>query len=174
MSTRSTVTTLVACNHIPGDEVELLNCMCVLVLTRGDGTLFNATSIQEEEIIELCIILGWTHPKDVLWYLVVELVVSFHSADKMLVMACGVIKATALHEEPIKLHMTPPSTAHVRVYIVLRGGEPSGTKPLTPDREKVPQPSSCDPHTDGRTPHQFQMDLGDAQLRQIMEDLHQE
>ena len=37
-----------------------------------------------------------------------ELVVSFHSADKMLVMAHGVIKATALTEETIWLHMTPP------------------------------------------------------------------
>ena len=69
MSTTSTVTALVACNHIPGDEVEPLNCMCVLVLTRGNGTPFDVTSIQEEDTIELCIELGQTHPKGVLWYI---------------------------------------------------------------------------------------------------------
>ena len=42
MSITSTATDLVAHNCIPHDEVELLNCMCVLVLTRGDGTPFDA------------------------------------------------------------------------------------------------------------------------------------
>ena len=68
MSTTSTVTTLVAHNCIPGDEVELLNHTCVLVLTRGDGTPFNATSILEEDIIEICIWLEQTHPKGVFQY----------------------------------------------------------------------------------------------------------
>ena len=138
MSTTSTVTTLVACNHIPGDEVELLNCMFVLVLTRGDGTPFDAISIQEEEIMELCIELGQTHPEDVLWYSVADLVVLFHSADKMLVMAHGVIKGYTLPEEPIWLHTSPPLPPHVRAYVVVRDGEPSGTQSLTPDREEVP------------------------------------
>ena len=75
-----------------------------------------------------------------------ELVLLFHSMDEML---CGVIKAMALHEEPIRLSMTPPSTAHVRAYIAVRDGEPSGTQPLTPDREEEPQPSSSDPHQGG-------------------------
>ena len=61
--------------------------MWILVLTRGDGTPFDAASIQEEDIIEICIWLGHTHPKDVLWYLVVKSVVLFHSADKIQVVA---------------------------------------------------------------------------------------
>ena len=71
--------------------------------------------------------------------------------------------------------MTPPSTAHVRVYKVVRDGEPSSGQPATSDRKEVPQLSPSDPHLDERTPHQFQMDLGDlwdAQLRQLMEDLY--
>ena len=104
-------------SHIPGDEVELLNCMCVLVLTRSDGTLFNATSIQEEDIIELWIQLGQTHPKGVLWYSVAESVVLFQSMDEMLVMVHGVIKVMALCKEPIRLYTTPPSTASMRTYI---------------------------------------------------------
>ena len=96
MSTTSTVTTSVACNHIPGNEVELLNHLCVLVLIRSDGTPFDDTSIQEEDIVELCIELGQTYPKGILWYLVMESVVLFHSEEKMLVTAFGIIKATAL------------------------------------------------------------------------------
>ena len=110
MFTTSTVNFLAAHNHIPGDEVELLDCMCVLVLTRSNGTLFDATSIQEEDIIKLCIPLGQTHPEGVLQYSAAESVVLFHSTDEMLVMVCRDIKDMALHEEPIRLHMDPPST----------------------------------------------------------------
>ena len=95
----------------------------------------------------------------------------------MLVTAHGVIKAMTLHKEPIWLHTSSPSTAHVRVYVAVGDGEPSGTQSLTPDREEVPQPSPSNPHLDGRTQHQFQMDLGDlgdAQLRQLKKDICQE
>ena len=105
MSNTSTATILAAHSHIPGDEVELLNHMCVLVLTRSNGTLFDATSMWEENIIELCIQLGQTHPKGVLQYLAAELVVLFHSADEMLVAVHGVVKATALWKEPIRLNI---------------------------------------------------------------------
>ena len=177
MSTTFTATTLVAKKCIPGDEVELLNHMCVLVLTRSDGTTFSATSIQEEDIVELCIELGQTHPEGVLQYSMTELVALFHSTDEMLVMVHGVIKATALCKEPIQLCTSPPSTAHVRAYVVVRDGEPLGAQSMTPDREEVPQPFPSNPHPDRRTPHQFQMDLGDlggAQLRQLLDDLCQE
>ena len=55
MSTTSTVTTLVAHDLTLGNDSKLLNCMYVLVIARGNGTPFNATSIQEEDIIELCL-----------------------------------------------------------------------------------------------------------------------
>ena len=66
MSTTSTATALAACSHIPGNEVELLNHMCVLVLIRSNGTPFDAASVQEEDILELCTELGQTHYKGVL------------------------------------------------------------------------------------------------------------
>ena len=43
-----------------------------------------------------------------------------------------------------------------------------------PDREEIAQSPPSNPHPDGRSPQQFHMDLGDAQLRQLMEDLWQE
>ena len=155
MPTTSTVAASVACNHIPGDEVELLNCMCVLALTRSNGTPFDATCIQEEDIIELCIELGQTHPKGVLQHLAMESVVLFCSANTMLVMAHGIIKATAFCEETIWLCMSSPSTAHVRAYVAVRDGHPAGTHSPTPDREEAPQPSPSNPQPDGRTPCQY-------------------
>ena len=83
MSTTNTATTLVAHDHIPGDEIELLNQMCVLVLTRGDGTLLDAATIQED-IIELCVEMGQTHPKVMLQFLVTKSVVLFCSGNEML------------------------------------------------------------------------------------------
>ena len=141
--------------------------MCVLVLSRGDGTPFDATSIQKKDI-ELCVEMEQTHPKGVLQFFLTELVILFHSSDKILSVVCRVIKAMVLHKEPIRLHISPP---------MVRDGWPSGTQSLTPDREAIPQPSTSNPHPDGRTSHQFHMDLGDlgdAQLRQLMEDLCQE
>ena len=54
MSTMSTVTTSAAQDCSVGDDSELLNHMCILVIARDDGTPSDTTSIQEEDIVELC------------------------------------------------------------------------------------------------------------------------
>ena len=82
MSTTSTVSTLEAHDHTLGNKPKLLNCMCVLVLARGNGTPFNTTFIQEEDIIELCAEVGQTHPEGVLQFLAMELVVCFYPVTK--------------------------------------------------------------------------------------------
>ena len=97
----------------------------------------------------------------------------FHSADKMQVMAHGVIKAMTLHKEAIK-DRTSPSATHVRAYMVVVNGELLGSQTPTPDREKEPQLSPSDPHPGGRTWHQLQANLGVDELQQFMEDLCQE
>ena len=92
----------------------------------------------------------------------------------MLAMVHLVTMVTAWHDEPIKLHTCPPTTTHLRAYVIGMGACPSGTQTLTPGRDEVSQLSPSDPHPEGRAPHQFHMDLedlGDAQLRQLMEDL---
>ena len=177
MSTTSSVTSLAACNCIPGNEIELLNHICVLVLSRGNSPPFDATSIQEQNIIEICIWLGQTHPKGVLWYSVVESVILLQSVEEMLVVAHGVFKAMALHEELIRLRTSPPSATHVRAFMAARDEELSDAQPSTCDRGEKPLPSPNDPHLGGRTPHQLQVNLGDlaeAELWQLMGDLQQE
>ena len=91
-------------------------------------------------------------------------------------MVHGVIKVTTLHEESIKVR-TSPSATHVRAYMVVVNGEPSGTQPPTPDSEEELHMSPSDHHPGGRTPHQLQTNLGglgDDELWQLMEDLCQE
>ena len=58
MITASTVTTSVATDSTLDDELEIVNWICVLVATQGDGILFSPDSFQEEEAIKLCIGLG--------------------------------------------------------------------------------------------------------------------
>ena len=148
--------------------------MCILVFTRSNGTPFEVTSIQEEDIIEISIQLGHAHPKGVICYSVIKSVMLFHSTDEMLAAPHGVIKATTLHEESIKVRTSPPSAAHVRAYMALMNREPSGTQLPTTNRKEEPQLSPSDPHLGGRTLHQLQVNLGNAELWKLMEDLCQE
>ena len=67
MSTTSTATALAACDQTLSDDLDLVNCMCVLTIARGDGTLFDSNSVQEEDVVELCVSGGQAHPKGVLW-----------------------------------------------------------------------------------------------------------
>ena len=135
MSTISTVTDLVACDHTLGNDSKLPNHMCVL----GDGTPFHVTSIQEEDLAELCVEVEQAHPKGVLWSSAMESVTVFQSSKEMLAMACMDTKAMAWQEEPIRLCTSPPSTAHLRAYIAGRNACSLGTQCLTPEGEGVPR-----------------------------------
>ena len=70
--------------------------MCLFILTRQDGTLLNATSVSEEDIMEICTRLGHTHPMGVLCYLAMESVALFWSTEDMQHATCRAIKATVL------------------------------------------------------------------------------
>ena len=126
-------------DHILGDDSELLNHTCALAIARDDGSPFDATSIQEEDIIELCVSVGWAHPKSVLWLLGTELVIMFWSSKEMLAVTHMVTKPMAWYEEPIQLCTSPPSTTHLSAYIAWRNAQPLGIQSLTSEGEEVPQ-----------------------------------
>ena len=170
------MTASVARDHIPSDIADLSNHMCISILTRGNGILFNASSILEEDIVEICIWLGHTHTIGVLWYSESKSVMLFHTTDELQIVACGVVKAWMLHEEAIIVRTSPPSAAHVRAYMAVVNGEPFGAQPPPSDGEEEPHSSPSNPHLSGRTP-QLQVNLGDLaddELQQLMEDLHWE
>ena len=70
-------------DQAPSDETNLKNLMHLFILTRPHGTPFDATSMSEEDIMEICIKLGHTHPMSVLHYLAVELVALFCLTEDM-------------------------------------------------------------------------------------------
>ena len=76
MSTTSTATTSAACDQTLGNDLDLVNHMCVLTITRGDGTPFDANFLQQEDKLELCVSVGQAHPKGVLQLSAIELVVA--------------------------------------------------------------------------------------------------
>ena len=119
--------------------------MCLFTLTRGDGTLFDASSIQEEDIIEICIQLGHTHHEGVLQDSAIKLVMLFHTMDELQITACGVVMAMTLHNELIRVRMSPPSAIHVQAYMTAVGGEASGTQPPSSDGEEEPHLSPSTP-----------------------------
>ena len=129
MSITSTTTTLAARDHIPRDIADLSNHMCLFALTKGDGTLFDASSILEEDIIEICIWFGHTCPEGVLQCSMIESVMLFYTADELQVMMHRVVSALTLHEDVIRVRTSPPSATHVRAYMAVVTRELSGTQP---------------------------------------------
>ena len=138
MSTTSATTALAARDHIPSDIADLSNCMYLFALTKGNGTPFNASSILEEDIIEICIWFGHTHPEGVLWYSAIKSVMLFHMADELQTVACRVIKASTLHEEAIRVRTSLPSATHMRVCMASVTGEPSCIQPPPSNGEEEP------------------------------------
>ena len=124
----------------------------------------------EEDIIEICIMKGHTHPLGVLCYSAMELVVLFHSPDKLQCATCRIIKMTKFWGEAITVRAMAPLEAHVTAYIVT-----SCTHPSNRERELHTPPQQTPPS--GGTPHHLQVELGDLadhELHQLMEDLMQE
>ena len=113
--------------------------ICIFIVTRKDVTLLNVTSISEEDIIEICMTLGHTHPLGVLWYSAMELVALFHTTEEMQWASCGAIKAMELWDEPIAIWTMAPLEYHIMVhtYLAIVGGDPSKPCNLHPQRGRV-------------------------------------
>ena len=77
MLTTSSAAASVVQDQVPTDKANLYTHMCILILTKGDGTPFDVTSVLAEDIIEICIQLGLTHPMDVLHYSVTKSIMLF-------------------------------------------------------------------------------------------------
>ena len=121
MSTTSSATAS-GRNHVPSNEPKLKSRMCLFVVTQKDGTLFDATSVTKEDIIEMCIKLGHTYPLGVLHYSAMELIALFHSTEEMQCATHGAIKAMELQGEAIAVRDVAPSETHVKAYIIAVGG----------------------------------------------------
>ena len=155
---------------VPSAEVIFRDKLCLISIVRRHGTLMDASSISEEDIIEICIKKGHTHPLGVLCYSATESVVLFCTTDKLKCATLSIIEIMEFQGEAITVRAMAPSEAHVTAYIVTLHKSPS-------NREKEPQTSPQQTPPSGGTPHHLQAELGDLddhELHQVMEDLTQE
>ena len=98
MSTSSSATAL-GRHQVPSNNPHLKTRICVFIEMRKDGTLLDVTSVSEEDIIEICVTLGHTHPLGVLWYLATYSVALFCTTKEM----HGAVKAMELWDKPIAI-----------------------------------------------------------------------
>ena len=122
MSTSSSATAL-GRDQVPSNDPHLKNKTCVFIVTRKDGTPLNGTSVTEEDIVEIYMTLGHTHPLGVLWYLAMESVTLFHMTEELQWASHGAIKVMELQDEPTAIQTIAPSEHHIRAYIAVVGGD---------------------------------------------------
>ena len=115
MSTTSSATAS-GRDQVPSNESNLKNQMYLFIVTRKDGTPFDVTSVSEEDIMEIYMTLGHTHPLDVILYLAMESVALFHLTEGMQHATHRAIKAMELQDEVIAIRamaLQKPTSEHM-------------------------------------------------------------
>ena len=143
--------------------------MCILILMKRDGTLFDVSSVLEEDIVKICIRLGHSSCGCALLFC--------NGINQQTI--CNVLHAVPVkimvsQEEAIAIRASAPSKPHVRTYMTAVGSKPSRTQPPSLGEGKPHSPAG-NPHPGGEPLHYLWADLGnlsDHDLCQLMEDLH--
>ena len=144
--------------------------LLVILITRGDGTPLDASSITEEDIVEICVRRAHAHPLGVLWYSAAELVILFGHPKDVNRAHCTLPDMMELHDEAVTVWTMAPKEAHVTVFHTMwhlnptaGDGEPHTPPHQTPLNEE--------------TLHHIHAQLGDLnnrELQQLVKDLLQE
>ena len=134
---------------VPSDKPKLKSRMCLFVITQKDGTPLDATSVTKEDIVEMCIKMGHTHPLGVLHYSTTELIALFCSTEEMQCTTCGAIKVMELWEEAIAVRALAPSETHVKACIIAVGGDSSKLQSPHSEEEGEPHLPHDNPHPSG-------------------------
>ena len=170
MSTTSSTTASGRDHDAPSAKVIFKTELCLVSLTRRDGTLMDASSVSEEDIIEICITKGYTNPLGVLCYSTMELVVLFSSTDELQCTTHRIVKVMELQGEAITVKAMAPSEAHIRAYHVTSHGNPSnGEGELHTPPQQTPPSRGMPSHLQAELG-----DLGNHELQQLVEDLTHE
>ena len=130
----------------------------------------DASSISEEDIVEICIKQGHTHLLGVLHYSAVESVVLFLTSDNLKRATHDITGDTELHDEAITVKAMAPTEDHISTYTTVWCAKPSkgGGRPHTPPQQTP---------TGGETPCHLHVELSDLnshELHQLVTDLNQE
>ena len=105
----------------------------------------DASSITEEDIMELCVRRAHAHPMGVLQYSTAESVVLFRSLKDVNCAHCTLPDVTELHDEAIMVQTMAPTEAHVAAFTAMwhsnptaGDGEPHTPPYQTPPSEEIP------------------------------------
>ena len=156
--------------EVPSTDIIFQDRLCLVTITKRDCTPVDASSITEEDIVEICVKKGHTHPLGVLHYSAMESVILFCTADELKCVICGIVQLMELWDEAITVKAMAPSEAHITTYMTIWHSKPS-----TGDGEPHTPPQWTPPS--GWTLCHLQADLGDLtehKLWHLMEELHQE
>ena len=146
------------------------NRLCLLAITRGDGTPMDASSILEEDIIEICVRKGHTYPLGVLHYLAMESIILFGTVDDLDCESHGLVDVTEFQDEAVTVQTMAPLQAHVATFTSVWH-----SKPTSGDGELHTPPQQTPP-SEGTPCHLYAQlgDLNDNELQQLIKDLLQE
>ena len=111
--------------EVPSNDSIFRDGLCMVSITRRDGTLMDASSISEEDIMEIYIKKDHTHLLGVLCYSATESVILFPTMDDLKHAHCGIIKVTELHDEAITVKAMAPLEAHITTYAMVWHAKPS-------------------------------------------------
>ena len=146
------------------------NRLLLLTITRGDGTPMDASSISEEDIMEICVQRAHTHPLGVLQYSTAESVVLFGSLKDVNCTHHTLLDMMELCNEAITVWTMALAEAHIAAFtdmwhsnLTTGDGEPHTPPYQTPPSEETP----CHLHAQLG-------DLNDSELWQLIKDLTQE
>ena len=146
------------------------NRLLLIIITKGDGTPMDASSILEEDIIEICIWRAHTHPLGVLQYSTAESVVLIANLEDVNHIHHNLLDMTELCNEAVTVWTMALAEAHIAAFTAMwhsnqttGDGEPHTPPYQTPPSEETP----CCLHAQLG-------DLNDSELYQLIKDLAQE
>ena len=138
-------TTALRNQEVPSPD-SFRNRLLLLTITRGDGTPMDASSIMEEDIVELCVRRAHAHPMGVLRYSTVESVVLFGSLKDVNCAQRTLLDVMELCNEAITIWTMALMEAHVAAFTAMwhsnptaGDGEPHTPPYQTPPSEETPR-----------------------------------
>ena len=146
------------------------NRLLLITITRGDVTPMDASSITEEDIMEICIRRAHAHPLGVLRYSAMESVILFGSLEDVNHAHHTLLDVTELCNEAVTVQTMTPTEAHLVAFTAMWHSNLTvgDAEPHTPPYQTPPSEE---------TPHHLHAQLGDlndSELWQLIKDLSQD
>ena len=85
----------------------------------------DASSISEEDIVELCMKQGHTHPLAVLHYLAMESIILFSTKEDLRCVSCELVDVMELQDIAITVATLAPTEAHITSFKMVWHSKPT-------------------------------------------------